>query len=65
MYDIYITPRIGIATTNVSITRAVENPKKFLNGFKEYLQVDGYTGYYKVESLTIVGCLAHARRRLN
>lgn len=43
-------------------TRAGENPKKFLNGFKGYLQVDGYAGYHKVENVTIVGCLAHARR---
>ena len=43
-------------------TRAGENPKKFLNGFKGYLQVDGYAGYHKVENVTIVGCFAHARR---
>lgn len=43
-------------------TRAGENPKKFLHGFSGYLQVDGYAGYHKVENVTIVGCLAHARR---
>jgi transposase len=43
-------------------TRAGENPKKFLNGFQGYLQVDGYAGYHKVPNVTLVGCWAHARR---
>lgn len=44
-------------------TRAGENPKEFLSGFKGYLQVDGYKGYHKVENVTLVGCWAHARRK--
>ncbi|MCL6616427.1 MAG: IS66 family transposase, partial [Anoxybacillus ayderensis] len=43
-------------------TKAGENPRKFLNGFKGYLQVDGYAGYHKVPDVTLVGCWAHARR---
>ena len=43
-------------------TRAGENAKKFLNGFKGYLQVDGYAGYHKVPDVKLVGCWAHARR---
>lgn len=43
-------------------TRAGENPKNFLEGFKGFLQVDGYAGYHKVEGVTLVGCWAHARR---
>jgi transposase len=43
-------------------TRAGENPKNFLNGFKGYLQVDGYAGYHKVPDVTLVGCWAHSRR---
>lgn len=43
-------------------TRAGENPKKFLTGFKGYLQVDGYAGYHVVPDVTLVGCWAHARR---
>jgi transposase len=43
-------------------TRAGENPKEFLSGFKGYLQVDGYAGYHKVENFMLVGCMAHARR---
>lgn len=44
-------------------TRAGEKPKEFLEGFKGYLQVDGYAGYHKVEDVTLVGCWAHARRK--
>ena len=43
-------------------TRAGNNPKEFLSGFKGYLQVDGYSGYHKVENVILVGCMAHARR---
>ncbi len=43
-------------------TRAGEHPRMFLNGFKGYLQVDGYAGYHKVPDVTLVGCWAHARR---
>jgi len=43
-------------------TRAGENPKEFLTGFKGFLQVDGYAGYHKVPDVTLVGCWAHARR---
>ena len=43
-------------------TRAGENPKEFLTGFKGYLQVDGYAGYHKVPDVTLVGCWAHSRR---
>lgn len=43
-------------------TRAGENPKNFLNGFKGYLQVDGYAGYHKVPDVTLVGYWAHSRR---
>jgi transposase len=43
-------------------TRAGENPKEFLMGFKGYLQVDGYAGYHRVPDVTLVGCWAHARR---
>lgn len=44
-------------------SRSKNNPKKFLNGFKGYLQTDGYAGYNAVENVTQVGCFAHARRK--
>jgi transposase len=43
-------------------------PKRLLEGFKGYLQTDGYDGYnaaVAVGSLTPVGCMAHARRKFN
>jgi transposase len=43
-------------------------PKRLLEGFRGYLQTDGYDGYnavVAVNALTHVGCMAHARRRFN
>lgn len=42
-------------------TRAREHPKVFLGDFKGYLQVDGYAAYDRLP-VTLVGCMAHARR---
>ncbi|AEJ38718.1 transposase [Sulfobacillus acidophilus TPY] len=36
--------------------------RKFLTGFRGYLQCDGYAGYREVPDATLVGCWAHARR---
>jgi len=46
-------------------TRAKEHPKEFLTGFKGYLHVDGYAGYNGLPNVTLVGCLAHARRKFD
>ncbi len=43
-------------------TRGKEHPKKFLDGFKGYLQVDGYAGYHDLPAIILVGCFAHVRR---
>jgi len=43
-------------------SRANEHPRKFLTGFKGFLQTDGYAGYNSVQNVTLVGCFAHARR---
>jgi transposase len=43
-------------------TRATEHPSRFLEGFSGYLHVDGYQVYEKLPGVTLVGCLAHARR---
>ena len=43
-------------------------PKRLLEGFKGYLQTDGYDGYnaaVAVNKLTHVGCMAHARRKFS
>jgi transposase len=44
-------------------SRAGKHTEAFLSDFKGYLQVDGYKGYNLVKDVTIVGCLAHVRRK--
>lgn len=46
-------------------TRAGKHPRRFLAGFKGYLQVDGYAGYNGLPYITLVGCWAHARRKFD
>ncbi len=46
-------------------SRANRHPKTFLDGFDGYLQTDGYSGYNKIQDITQVGCLAHARRKFD
>ncbi len=46
--------------------RGARHPKEFLTGFKGYLHTDGYSGYHNLpESITVVGCWAHARRKFD
>jgi transposase len=47
-------------------TRSGAVPKRLLEGFEGFLQVDGYTGYNEVcewPKITRVGCMAHVRRK--
>lgn len=46
-------------------TRGGEHPRNFLKGFSGYLHVDGYPDYHKVQSVKLVGCFAHARRKFD
>lgn len=43
-------------------TRSSKHPKRFLEGFKGKLHVDGYKGYNGLPNITLSGCWAHARR---
>ena len=48
--------------------RGAEVPKRLLEGFKGYLQTDGYDGYNAaaaVKGRTHMGCMAHARRKFS
>jgi transposase len=46
--------------------RSGDFPKKFLNGFKGYLHVDGYSGYHKLEpDVKLSACWAHVRRKFD
>jgi hypothetical protein len=46
-------------------TRAGDHPRKFLEGFKGYLHVDGYAGYHDISNVTLAGCWAHFRRKFD
>jgi transposase len=49
-------------------SRSKEVPKRLLEGFRGYLQTDGYEGYGEVgeaPGVVHVGCWAHARRRFH
>ncbi len=49
-------------------SRSQAVPKRLLEGFRGYLQTDGYDGYnaaVAVNGLAHVGCMAHARRRFS
>ena len=45
--------------------RGQEYPKAFLEGFRGYLQTDGYSGYTGIDGAIRVGCWAHARRKFD
>lgn len=49
-----------------AMTRAGIVAEEFLGNFQGFLQTDGFTGYNKIidqNSITHVGCMAHARRK--
>ncbi|PKG86980.1 IS66 family transposase [Colwellia sp. 75C3] len=43
-------------------SRAAQCPIMFLDGYSNYLQVDGYAAYGKTNAI-LAGCMAHARRK--
>ena len=61
---LYRTGREGppIVLYDYQTTRAGKHPKKFLEGYKGYLQTDGYDGYNGMPGIILVGCWAHSRR---
>lgn len=46
-------------------TRATKHPKRFLDGYKGILHVDGYKGYDGLPNVQLSGCWAHARRKFD
>jgi len=64
---LYRTGRKGppIILYEYQTTRASKHPKKFLKGAKGFLHVDGYSGYNDLDNITLVGCVAHARRKFS
>ena len=46
--------------------RSGDYAKRFLKGWKgNYLHCDGYSGYGKLEDVTLCGCLVHAKRKFH
>ena len=64
---LYRTGRDGppIILFDYQTTRSAKHPRRFLEGFKGYLHVDGYVGYDGLPGIILVGCWAHARRRFD
>jgi len=63
---VYCSGNTGIAPVvlfEYQPTRSGEHARRFLDGFHEYLQTDGYSGYNKVLDVTRCGCWAHLRRK--
>jgi transposase len=59
-------PEKPILCFKYSPSRAAEVAKELLGDFKGYLQTDGYSGYSifeKFKNITLVGCMAHIRRK--
>jgi transposase len=49
-------------------SRSQAVPLRLLDGYRGYLQVDGYDGYNAVglrSDIVLVGCMAHARRKFD
>lgn len=46
-------------------TRSGEHPRKFLEGFKGFLNVDGFDGYNALKNVTLIGCWSHSRRKFD
>lgn len=62
---LYATGKAGppIFLYDYRTTRAKKHPQNFLEKFKGFLHVDGYSGYHDIPDVTLVGCIAHARRK--
>lgn len=61
-------PETPVILFDYDPSRSQAIPKRLLEGFKGYLQTDGYDGYNAVVimgKLKHVGCWAHARRKFS
>lgn len=63
---VYHSPLYNLVLFNYRKGRGQNGPKEILADYNGYLQCDGYKVYDNVgqqEGITLVGCLAHARRK--
>ena len=59
-------PKAILSCMNTSQSRKAAHAEEFLKGFSGWLHADGYVGYHKLpENIRVVGCWAHARRKLD
>ena len=64
-YWVYHNPIERVVLFDYQPTRGAPGPKRILDGFKGYLQTDGYGVYEKIgarDGVTHLACWAHARR---
>lgn len=65
---VYYAPENQLVYFNYRKGRGQHGPKEILSGYQGILQTDGWQVYDKFEGLpgiTLVGCLAHARRKFH
>ena len=65
---VYHAPQERLVLFDYREGRGREGPTECLNGFKGYLQTDGYVVYEdfaNTKGVTLLGCLAHARRKFD
>lgn len=65
-YWVYLSPVNKSICFEYDKTRAMSPPDLFLKDFTGYLQTDAYGAYdhfSKADGITLVGCMAHARRK--
>ncbi len=67
-YWVYQSHEQRLVLFDYQTGRGREGPQSILKDYKGYLQTDGYQGYDDFEnqpSITLVNCMAHARRKFN
>lgn len=64
-YWVYRAPESNLVLFDYREGRGSEGPRELLKNFRGYLQTDGYSAYDAfgdANGITLVGCMAHARR---
>ena len=65
---VYYSPLDKMVCFDYRKGRGREGPLEFLDGFRGALQSDGYTaynGFEKQDGITLLACMAHARRKFD
>ena len=65
---VFLLPKCQMVIFQYHPTRSKSVPQEVLGGFEGCLQTDGYAGYDqlgKSQTITHIGCMAHARRKFD